>query len=51
MDPGEAVVLSAVGASCDTGTLCVPEQVSRSRLELWVHAAHSRDSGGERSKS
>src|SRR5258706_3935627 len=30
---GEAVVSSAVGARCDTGTPCVPEQVSRSRLE------------------
>ena len=37
---GEAVVLSAVGARCDTGTLCKPEQVSRSKLGLWVHAAH-----------
>ena len=28
------MVSSAVGARCDTGTLCLPEQVSRSRLEL-----------------
>ena len=31
---GEARVSSVVGARCDTGTLCVPEQVSRSRLEV-----------------
>jgi hypothetical protein len=29
---GEAVVLSVVGARCDTGTLYVPEQVSWSRV-------------------
>ena len=48
---GEEVVSSVVRASCDTETLWVPEQVSRSRLELWVHAEDSRERGGERSRS
>ncbi len=51
MGQGEELVLSVIRLRCDSGAACVPERVSRWRLEPGVHAAHSWDSGGERSRS
>ena len=50
IDP-EEITSMVVGAGRDTRSPCMPQQVERSRMQMWFHAAHNSGCGGERSRS
>jgi len=50
IDP-EEITSIVVGARRDTMGPCMPQQVERSRMQMWFHAAHNPGLGGERSRS
>jgi len=47
----DGMTLIVVGARRDTMSPCMPQQVERSRMEMWFHATHNPGLGGERSRS